>query len=193
MKKYFLILAVFLLSSISYSQEASNHLKFKGIPIDGSLSEFTSKMKAKGFEYIGTEDGMAVFSGEFAGYKQCYIIAKSLKSTNKVSQVAVAFGDYDTWSRLHNSYATLKSMLTQKYGSPTEEIEKFESTFEPTDDNDKLHEVQFNRCKYISLWENENGDIELSIDHLKSDCIVQLIYIDKANHNDVYNSAIDDL
>lgn len=193
MKKYFLLLAVFLLSSISYSQEASNHLKFKGIPIDGSISEFTSKMKAKGFEYIGTEDGMAVFTGEFAGYKQCYIIAKSLKSTNKVSQVAVAFGEYDTWSRLYNTYATLKRMLTQKYGSPTEEIEKFESSIEPTDDNDKLYEVQFNRCKYISLWEIENGNIELSIDHAKLDCIVKLIYIDKANHNDVYNSAIDDL
>lgn len=193
MKNYILLLAVILLSSISYSQETTNHLKFKGVPIDGSLFEFTSKMKAKGFEYMGAEDGMAVFTGEFAGYKQCYIIAKSLKSTNKVSQVAVAFGEYDTWSRLHNSYATLKSMLTQKYGSPTEEIEKFESSIEPTDDNDKLYEVQFNRCKYISLWEIENGNIELSIDHAKLDCIVKLIYTGKANYTDVYNSAIDDL
>lgn len=195
MKKYFLLLAVFLLSSISYSQEASNHLKFKGVPIDGSLSEFTSKMKAKGFEYIGAQDGMAAFSGEFAGYKQCYISAISSSSTNKVSKVGVIFGlgKDNTWSKLYNNYTTLKEMLTQKYGRPAEEIEKFESSFEPTNDNAKLYELELDRCKYVSLWKIENGNIELSIDHLKSDCVVKLIYTDKANYTDVYNSAIDDL
>lgn len=31
--------------------ESSNHLKFKGIPIDGKLEDFVSRMKRKGFKH----------------------------------------------------------------------------------------------------------------------------------------------
>ncbi len=51
--------------------QSSEHLKFKGVPIDGTLSEYVSKMKQAGFQLIETDDGVAVLEGEFAGYKDC--------------------------------------------------------------------------------------------------------------------------
>lgn len=70
MKKFFsfLILA-FVTSAIALAQNDSEHMTFKGIPIDGALNEFVAKMKQAGFTYIVTQDGIAVFQGDFAGRK----------------------------------------------------------------------------------------------------------------------------
>lgn len=35
------------------AMESSSHLKFKGVPIDGNLNEFVSRMKQKGFKHVG--------------------------------------------------------------------------------------------------------------------------------------------
>lgn len=202
--KYICILLV-LVSCISFgsaqtakemfeAQENAAHMTFKGIPINGSLSDFTVKMKQKGFSHLGTQDGTALFSGEFAGYKNCTIGAVSSKNTNVVSKVVVIFPEKDTWSRLYADYSNLKSMLTRKYGEPTENVEKFDSYSEPDDDADRMYEVEFDRCKFISVWETEKGDIELTIDHQGvSSCYVRLSYWDKINTEKVTNSAIDDL
>lgn len=40
---------------ISLAQDKSEHLSFKGVPIDGTLNEYVSKMKAAGFSYLGTQ------------------------------------------------------------------------------------------------------------------------------------------
>ena len=72
-----LIFAVaFVLSSFAQTTE---HLKFKGVPIDGTLSEYVLKMKQAGFQLIETDDGVAVLEGEFAGYRDCMIGVKTFK------------------------------------------------------------------------------------------------------------------
>ena len=72
-----LIFAVaFVLSSFAQTTE---HLKFKGVPIDGTLSEYVLKMKQAGFHLIETDDGVAVLEGEFAGYRGCLIGVKTFK------------------------------------------------------------------------------------------------------------------
>lgn len=193
MKKLLSIVLLIALLTPVFSQ-SSNHMTFKGIPIDGNLSDFTTKMKQKGFSYLGTQDGIALFNGEFAAFKDCTIGVISSKSTSTVSKVAVMFPECDTWSRLYGNYSQLKDMLTQKYGEPTENIERFDSYSEPRDDNSRLHELRMDRCKYVTVWETEKGDIELTIDH--SDfysCFVRLSYWDKINTEKVTSSAIDDL
>lgn len=41
---------------ISLAQDKSEHLSFKGVPIDGTLNEYVAKMKAAGFSYLGTQE-----------------------------------------------------------------------------------------------------------------------------------------
>lgn len=46
---------------------AQEHLSFKGIPIEGSMTEFCQKLKSKGFTSIGRENNITLFSGDFTG------------------------------------------------------------------------------------------------------------------------------
>ncbi len=191
-KLLFILLSIVFLTPVF--AQSNDHMTFKGVPIDGSLSDFTIKMKQKGFTLLGTQDGVALFNGEFAAYKDCTIGAVSSKSTNTVSKVGVIFPECETWSQLYRNYGQLKEMLTQKYGEPTENIEKFDSYSEPRDDNMRMYEVKMDRCVYVAIWETKKGDIELAIDHADfSSCFVRLSYWDKINTEKVTNSAIDDL
>ncbi|MBK8369813.1 MAG: hypothetical protein IPL20_00260 [Saprospiraceae bacterium] len=160
----------------------SKHLTFKGVPIDGTLNEYVLKMKKNGFVHEGTEDGIAFMRGEFAGYKDCVIGIATLKEKDLVHKIVVLFSPRETWSDLSGNYFNLKEMLTEKYGEPSEVVEKFDSNYQPDDDDEKMYKVKFDNCKYYSVFETEKGTIELSIDHESViRCFVLLKYFDKIN------------
>ena len=193
MKKLLLSLFLVLTSLISFAQ-TSDHLTFKGVPIDGTLDEYVSKMKKSGFSHLATEDGIAILKGDFAGYKDCTVGVYTLKQQDLVHKIAVIFPDKDTWSRLSTNYFDLKQMLTEKYGKPSDVVEKFDGNSQPRDDNSKMYEVKFDRCKYYSIWETDAGEIQLSIDHNSvTSCFVKLAYFDKINSAKIKAKAIDDL
>lgn len=172
---------------------AQEHLSFKGVPIDGTLSEYTQQMLNKGFELIATENGVSVMSGDFAGYKGCEVGVCSLNGKDLVSKIGVVFPNYDTWSQLYSCYFNLKDMLSEKYGAPQDVVEMFESQY-VDDDNDRMYEVKMDRCKYISLFSTELGDIEISIQHAGvTACYVRLMYFDKINSQSVRAAAMEDL
>ena len=79
MKKSFLFLIFMIIIALSSFAQTTEHLKFKGVPIDGTLSEYVLKMKQAGFHLIETDDGVAVLEGEFAGYRGCLIGVKTFK------------------------------------------------------------------------------------------------------------------
>lgn len=195
MKKFFfmLYLAFIVFATVS-AQNVSEHMTFKGIPIDGTLNSFVTKLKQKGFTHIGTDDGVAMFRGDFAAYKNCTVGAVSSKEKDLVVKVAVIFPSHETWSALENNYLSLKQMLTTKYGEPSDCIETFQSYSQPEDDNSKMHELQMDRCKYQTLFETEKGNIELQLGHQSfSKCYVILSYYDAVNQKTVMSDAMDDL
>jgi hypothetical protein len=55
-------------------------------------------------------------------------------------------------------------MLTEKYGEPSDCVEKFDG-FEPTDDDSRMYQVKFDNCKYYTTFETVKGGIQLSIEH----------------------------
>lgn len=168
-----------------------SHLKFKGVPIDGSLTEFVNKMKTAGFTHIGTENGIAALEGDFAGYKNCIVGVYAVKPLNIVSMIAVAFNARDSWSDLEHDYNTLKELLTEKYGVPAQVIEKFEG--KPLDDNDKFFAVRMDECTWASLFKTESGEIELLIHSENFESRVVLYYRDKVNTGKVRQQALEDL
>ena len=195
MKKIIITLIVVLTAMTTFAQnQLSEHLEFKGVPIDGTLSEYVAKMKQNGFTLIGTEDGVAMLSGDFAGYKGCIVGVATLKQTDLVSKITVIFPACDTWSSLSSDYFSLKKMLTEKYGKPSNSVEKFQSNSQPRDDNSKMYEVKFDRCKYYTTYETKKGDIQLSIEHNSViSCFVMLSYYDKINSDIIKAKAKDDL
>jgi len=194
MKKIILSLMVSLLTLSSYSQMESPHLSFKGVPIDGTLNEYVQKMKQKGFDYLGTEDGIAILTGDFAAYKGCTVGVSTLKQKDLVSKITVIFPNCETWAGLANNYYSLKDMLTEKYGMPADVTEKFQGYSEPRDDNSRMHELKMDRCKYITIFEISKGSIQLSIGHNSvMSCYVLLSYFDKINGDVIRAKAMDDL
>ena len=194
MKKIFFFFLFAVISYTVFAQSASEHLTFKGVPINGTLNEFVSKLKQKGLAHIGTEEGIAMLKGDFAAYKNCTIAAVSLKQKNLVAKVGVIFPSLETWSSLSNNYFSLKEMLTKKYGEPEVCIEEFQTKIMQNDDNSKIHEVRMNRCKYVTGYTTEKGDIELQIKGSFTDgCYVTLIYFDKINGEVIEAEAMEDL
>ena len=193
MKTKILTLILSLTAILTFAQ-TSEHLSFKGVPIDGTLNEYVSEMKRAGFSRIRTEDGVSILKGDFAGYKNCFISVATLKQKDLVNTITVMFPERSTWSALAANYFNLKELLTEKYGKPTEIVEKFDTYSEPRDDNSKMHEVIMNKCKYYTSFELENGTIQLSIEYgglLKG--FVMLSYFDKINSEIIRQGALDDL
>lgn len=142
---------------------------------------------------IGTEDGISILSGDFAGYKKCKVGVATLKGKDLVCTIGVIFPSYETWSQLYSCYSNLKGMLTEKYGEPKAVTEMFDYEF-VNDDNDRMYAVESDRCKYITIFSTELGDIKLSIEHEGStSCFVLLKYYDKKNSDSVRAAAMDDL
>ena len=194
MKKIIFSLVVMLTSMTSFAQTESPHLTFKGVPIDGTLNEYVQKMKQKGFDYLGTEDGIAILTGDFAAYKGCTVGVATLKQKDLVSKITVIFPNCETWAGLSNNYFSLKEMLTEKYGKPADVTEKFQGYSDPRDDNSRMHEVKMDRCKYVTTFETPKGDIQLYIGHNSMmSCYVMLSYFDKINGDVIRAKAMDDL
>jgi hypothetical protein len=68
MKSIFLTITFALTTMFSIAQTLE-HLSFKGFQIDGKLDEYVSKMKQNKFTHLGTQKGIAISNGDFAGYK----------------------------------------------------------------------------------------------------------------------------
>jgi len=194
MKKTLVILIFALTTTIALAQtNSSDHLSFKGVPIDGTLNEYVTKMKQNGFTMLGTEDGVVTLKGDFASYKGCIIGVATLKGKDLVSKITVIFPALESWSSLSSNYLNLRGMLTEKYGEPSESVEKFDTYSEPKDDGMKFFYVQSDKCKYYSIFKTEKGNIELQIKGNRSSSFVILSYFDKINSDIVKQKAIDDL
>jgi hypothetical protein len=197
MKKIIIPVTMFvMIFSTALAQVNTEHLSFKGVPIDGTLNEYVSKMKQSGFNHLQTEDGTAYLNGDFAGYKDCYVGVSTLKQNDLVYKIVVVFKEKDTWSVLSTNYFDLKQMLTEKYGEPSDVVEKFdvESFAQPRDDQDRFYNVKTDKCKYYSKWQTEKGQIQLKIDHNSSrSCYVTLAYFDKSNGETIKQDALNDL
>ncbi len=195
MKMKYITTIILLFTIASFAQgQTSDHLAFKGVPIDGTLTEYVTKMKQNGFTHLGTENGIATLNGDFAGYKDCNVGVSTLNQKDLVYKIAVLFHERETWSTLSGNYFDLKQMLTEKYGNPSDVVEKFDSGSEPRDDGVKMYNVMFDNCKYYTNFQTDKGNIELSIDHDGvTSCFVKLVYFDKINSEIIKTKAKGDL
>lgn len=196
MKKIIITLSLLMVLMTSSFAQSSEHLKFKGVPIDGTLNEYVNKMKQAGFYYEATEDGIALLSGEFAGYSDCIVGVKTLQKLNLVHEIVVLFPSQDKWVGLNYDYERLKTMLTKKYGEPDECIERFNApSYMTMDDNAKMYQVERNNCEYYSKYDTNNGSISLTIsnDGYEFGCRVKLFYSDKTNSAIFDDAVMEDL
>jgi hypothetical protein len=160
MKKLTALFAFMVIALTSYAQSNSEHLSFKGIPIEGSMSEFCQKLKAKGFTSIGSENNLALFMGDFTG-RNATIGVTATDDGKNVFAVAVLFDPSGEWNTLINTYSYYKDLYTRKYGKPT--ISKEKNPAHSDSNTALMAEVHEGKVVWTSAWEVTGGDIELSI------------------------------
>lgn len=183
MKTNYLILILIFLGCHSITAQESKHFMFKGVPIDGQVSEFVLNLKNKGFIHLFGSNGFTQMRGDFAGYNNCLVKIPTLYPNDVAYKVLVFFPELDNWQELFENYFEIKEMLIEKYGEPTESSEKFEMTgLNALDYRSSLYKIKTDRCSYKTLWNTEFGNIHLSITHKDGkSCLVRLVYLDKVN------------
>lgn len=107
MKKLLLTICSSLFCVLSYAQ--TEHLTFKGLPIDGSKQEFVKELQRQGYVYVDDD----ILSGTFIG-RDSYVFIYDTPITNTVWQVGVLFkSTYDTWSLIKRIYDDLVDVYTK--------------------------------------------------------------------------------
>lgn len=196
MKKLLLIITFAFMALCSNAQSNGEHLKFKGVPIDGTVTEFAKKLEEKGFKTLMNIGDTYIMTGDFAGYPNCTIYFLSTKSTKEVYSVGVVPSYSDTWSELISQYDTFKKNLTIKYGKPEGCIETFNGGT-PSSDLGKIYATEMGDCNYRTWFKTENGSIAVTITNKKKggekSSYVILIYTDKVNEAKEKQNVIDDL
>lgn len=181
----------------SFAQNTMNteeHMKFKGVPIDGNLDEYIASMENNAFFLVKKEDNIAILQGDFATYKDCEIVISTLKNKDLVSRISVKFPKCENWEHLSSNYYYINELLTEKYGKPAYTSEEFDGLYQPTDDNAKMSYLSQNKCKFFTKYKLDSGMIQISIEKSGYDKgYVLLSYFDKVNGEVIRKTAIDDL
>ena len=82
MKKIISVLFAFCLCMAASAQQ---HMKFMGIPLDGTIENFAMKLKAKGVTYDAVQSkklspGSKFYRGTFMGERACFVVMFNAKS-----------------------------------------------------------------------------------------------------------------
>lgn len=101
---------------------AQQHMKFMGIPLDGTIDDFTMKLKDKGVTYDAAESkaagkGIRKFCGTFMGEEATFTVFYNYKSKIVFSAVAELY--YPTVESAHTPFVNLNDQLQQKYPDAT--------------------------------------------------------------------------
>ena len=172
--KKLLVLAMVLLSSISYGQE------FMGIKVDGKKDAAIVAFKSKGFILKDDSDGSVVMNGRIGSDVVELFITYS-PITKTVWGYRVFLPKQSTWSYIKSDYEKYLGILTEKYGSPEKSYNFFSSPYDEGDGYE-MTAVAVDKCTYAAFWTKEQG-VRIKISKYKQ---VQISY------ENAKNSELDD-
>ena len=113
--KRFVILLFVCLATLSVSAE---HLKFKGIPLTGTITQFTAKLKAQGVtispDNKTAPNGTRWFTGSFYGQKANIFVYYD--TTSKIVYRAKACIENPKLEILKNTFYQITESIATKYG-----------------------------------------------------------------------------
>ena len=189
MKKILITLFVLF---ITINMMAQEHLSFKGIPIEGSMTEFCKKLRAEGFTPIGKKNNLSCFSGIFTGNEAMVGVAATDDGKN-VLRVVVLFESSGEWNNLVANYYYYKDLYTRKYGTPT--ISREENPARTKLNTALMAELYNGTVVYNSKWEVTGGDILLSIEKSSGiyEGMVVIGYRDSQNMEAQTESYLEDI
>lgn len=202
-----LFVALIAFSSLTAQQEKSQsqpktteHLKFMGIPIDGSPKSFANQLKSKGFTFNSSSTPDIIWmTGTFAGISDSNVLIYKSPSSANVYKVRVVFPGQDSWTQIEIRYNRFKDWLSQKY-LLTESKEEFQG-YSPERDSSKMTKLILGDCSYWSVYGAGTpdgtflGSVSLDLMSISGENkgYVRIEYEDYLNGENAEQGIIDDL
>ena len=157
--KRFLLILIFIISTII--SQAQEHTKFKGISLDNTLDFFIEQLKQKGYTLDDIGEKGVTLKGDFAGVKDCTIVAYYTCKSKKIWKVVVCLPTQEWWPSLKKEYFHYKDLYSEKYGEP-ESYEFFSPPYSDGDGNE-MKALWFDKCHYMSIYKTKTGCIALNL------------------------------
>lgn len=191
MKKRKILLVLFCLFTIMASAQ-NGHLKFMGIPLHGTINEFSAKLAAKGFKYIINSDDLSIGTQSFDGVfmENKAIIHVYYTPSTKTVYRAKACIINESEDYIKSLYNETKSLLSDKYDG-----------FKSTDTHYGYESWSLYLPRYPDdeemIWHRCYGGIDLFINKLTykypTRYVLHIDYIDQINDDKNSIAKQDDL
>lgn len=187
--KRLIIMVVFAMLAIGTTTAQENgHFTFKGIAIDGPVSEFGQQLVADGFVKMNAN----TYRGKFL--RQNCVVSLVADEDYQVWRVAALLPQTETWSTLETSFNGYIDLYTEKYGRPAT-IKKEFNTYTGDHPGLKMSAVDDGECNYFAVWNLPQGSIEVKIvkgSEYKTGAI-RIVYTDNANKDAVRKADLADI
>ena len=162
-----LFIAIAILFSVSASSQS-----FDGVAISGDLPTAIAKYKAKGYSVKSYFEQGVKLIGKVANRDIELFIFTTPKS-KKIFKMVVYFDDETSWYGIRGTYSTILNMLTDKYGTPDEDVAKFITPYY-LGDGYELQAVELEKCDYHAYWfRRDNLTVGLEMSKYKQ---VKIVY-----------------
>ena len=172
------IISVIFAFCICLSISAKEHIKFMGIPLDGTIENFALKLKAKGVTYDAAlskklSPGSKLYKGTFMGENATFLVYFNTKS--KVVFGVMVNMSYSSTELAFVPFKNISEQLLKKYPKAVYEASK--------DSKGDTNGVTFS---IPNEAETESIGIIIqtlnqSQSYLKEDCTISLMYTDVEN------------
>lgn len=196
MKRLYTTLIGLTLTIVLFAQATPPHLKFMGIPIDGTITQFQAKLQAKRCTYNNVSsqisDGARVFDGTFAGEKVTIYVFYNT-NTKIVYRVKAAILNL-TEDIADTKYNKFKGLLTTKYGFDENNVGEKDgkeavSFYATTKNIDPLDSsVMYATQGWIDLFYSKS----IEYNYL-SPYNIHIDYFDKQNYDKHNNTILNDI
>lgn len=183
MKKSLFIIFIFLFLSF-FNSFAQNHLKIKGIEINGTLPQFVDSLKMTGFTVEEINSTYAVLTGPFLGYKNVELIVAATPISGTVYAVNVWFAPYKEWAILKSIYEHCVETIETKYNVKGEAYHNFHWPYKEGDGNE-IFALYNNKLEYSTGFTLNEGAAIVMIRKTENfkEGQVLISYTDKINSN----------
>ena len=161
MKKILFVAMMCLISTFVIAQ--NDHLKFSGIPLDGTVSQFHNKIIQKGYKYDAEMTkrltGGRAYVGVFAGEQSDIYVYYDLK-TSKVYRVKVVISSLSE-SLAKQKFESMVSRLKNKY---TENNSLYDDSKDSNFvDSYLILPLRDKYNEFLTAWGNSYGGISIFI------------------------------
>jgi hypothetical protein len=137
-------------------------MTFMGIPVSGSMTEFSKKLAEKGFVLENSKDkDLWKYTGSFLN-KECELYLVGTQITQTVWKVLVAVPASSNWYSLKSDYNSVCDKLTNKYGVPENTFNFFSDPYYEGDGYE-ITAIKNEKCTYSKYWKLPYGTISCQI------------------------------